>query len=290
MTDDLTDAVRRLKELQADVERLKAGDDQRGVPRLLFSQSETAVASDVSTVAGVDLIADETAIARDTQADLRLQRTVETGRYDRTGVATSTLGFGDDLDRLAATASASLREPGLLAAVDATDVNTVGVQFDTSLPASIDAVGLELVVAVGETTFITDSFERESLNITRRVPEATRVELRSTTTAPAEASVLLGTTRPPQLDAESRFDLRDPGVVLEVDAEGEETVGVQFESTAPVDVELRAVGDQVGPFTLRSRSGIRDLALQRRVAEFHTVRLVTTSVASGVAAGVLGAQ
>jgi len=285
MTDELTDAVRRLKELQADVERLKAGDDQRGVPRLLFSQSETAVASDVSTVAGADLTADETAVASDDQTDLRLQRTVETGRYDRTGVATSSLGFGDEFGRLAATASASLRESGLLAAVDATDVNTVGAQFDASV-----IVGVELVVAVGETTFVTDSFETDSLNITRRVPEATRVELRSTTTAPTEASVRLGTARPPQLDAESRFDLRDPGVVLEVDAEGEESVGVQFESTAPVDVEVRAIGDQVGPFTLQSELRVRELRLQRRVAEFHTVEVVTTSVASGVASGVLGAQ
>jgi len=285
MTDELTDAVRRLKELQADVERLKAGDDQRGVPRLLFSQSETAVASDVSTVTGVDLTADETAVARDTQAGLRLQRTVETGKYDRTGVATSSLGFGDEFGRLAATASASLRDPGLLAAVDATGVNTVGVRFDSSF-----IVGLELTVAVGETTFVTGSFQTDTLNINRRVPEATRVELRSTTTAPGAASVRLGTARPPQLDAESRFDLRDPGVVLEVDAEGEESVGVQFESTAPVDVEVRAVGDQVGPFTLQSELRVRDLAFQRRVAEFHTVQVVTTSVASGVAAGVLAAQ
>lgn len=285
MTDELTDAVRRLKELQADVERLKAGDDQRGVPRLLFSQSETGVGRDTSTILSADTATSETAVARDQQTDLRLQRTVETGRFDRTGVATSTFGFGDELGRLAVTASASLRETGLLAAVDATDVNTVGIRFES--PFSID---LELIVAVGETTFVSDSFQTDSLNITRRVPEATRVELRSTTTAPGEASVRLGTARPPQLDAESRFDLRKPGVVLEVDAEGEESVGVQFESTAPVDVELRGVGDQVGPFTLQSESDVRDFALQRRVAEFHTVRVVTTSVASGVAAGVLGSQ
>jgi len=285
MTDELTDAVRRLKELQADVERLKAGDDQRGVPRLLFSQSETGVGRDTSTILSADTATSETAVARDQQTDLRLQRTVETGRYDRTGVATSTFGFGDELGRLAATASASLRETGLLAAVDATDVNTVGVRFDSPF-----SIGLELIVAVGEASFVSDSFQTDALNITRRVPEATRVELRSTTTAPGEASVRLGTARPPQLDAESRFDLRKPGVVLEVDAEGEESVGVQFESTAAVDVELRGVGDQVGPFTLQSESDVRDFALQRRVAEFHTIRVVTTSVASGVAAGVLGSQ
>jgi len=285
MTDELTDAVRRIKELQADVERLKAGDDQRGVPRLLFSQSETGVARDTSAIVGADTATTETAVGRDRQTDLRLQRTVETGRYDRTGVTTSSLGFGDELGRLAATASASLRQTGLLAAVDAADVNTVGVRFDSPF-----SIGLNLIIAVGETTFVSDSFQTDSLNINRRVPEAARVELRSKTTAPGEASVRLGTARPPQLDAESRFDLRKPGVVLEVDAEGEESVGVQFDSTAPVDVELRGVGDQVGPFTLQSESDVRDFALQRRVAEFHTVRLVTTSVASGTAAGVLGSQ
>jgi len=285
MTDELTDAVRRIKELQADVERLKAGDDQRGVPRLLFSQSETGVARDTSAIVGADTATTETAVGRDRQTDLRLQRTVKTGRYDRTGVTTSSLGFGDELGRLAATASASLRQTGLLAAVDAADVNTVGVRFDSPF-----SIGLNLIIAVGETTFVSDSFQTDSLNINRRVPEAARVELRSKTTAPGEASVRLGTARPPQLDAESRFDLRKPGVVLEVDAEGEESVGVQFDSTAPVDVELRGVGDQVGPFTLQSESDVRDFALQRRVAEFHTVRLVTTSVASGTAAGVLGSQ
>jgi hypothetical protein len=71
MTDELTDAVRRLKELQADVERLKAGDDQRGVPRLLFSQSETAVGDDQ-------------------QSDLRKQRTVEDGFYNTAGYNVAT--------------------------------------------------------------------------------------------------------------------------------------------------------------------------------------------------------
>jgi len=67
----LTDAVRRLKELQADVERLKAGDDQRGVPRLLFSQSETAVGDDQ-------------------QSDLRKQRTVQSGFYNTAGYNVAT--------------------------------------------------------------------------------------------------------------------------------------------------------------------------------------------------------
>jgi len=78
MTDELTDAVRRLKELQADVERLKAGDDQRGVPRLLFSQSETAVGSDQQSELTLrDLQQSDVAKARDSQTGLRKQRTIE---------------------------------------------------------------------------------------------------------------------------------------------------------------------------------------------------------------------
>jgi len=129
MTDELTDAVRRLKELQADVERLKAGDDQRGIPRLLFSQSETVVGRDrpdtrsrdaVSFETGVasdstdtrfrDVISTETAVgrdrqseltlrdlqqsdvatARDVQTDLRNQRTVEDGFYNTAGYNVAT--------------------------------------------------------------------------------------------------------------------------------------------------------------------------------------------------------
>jgi hypothetical protein len=129
MTDDLTDAVRRLKELQADVERLKAGDDQRGVPRLLFSQSETAVGRDrtdtrsrdvasLETVVGRDrtdtrardIVSFETGVARDRQSELRLrdlqqsdvatardaqtdlrkQRTVEDGFYNAAGYNVAT--------------------------------------------------------------------------------------------------------------------------------------------------------------------------------------------------------
>jgi len=90
MTDELTDAVRRLKELKADVERLKAGDDQRGVPRLLFSQSETAVASERVEIIAADLQQADVAEARDAQTDLRKQRTVEDGFYNTAGYNVAT--------------------------------------------------------------------------------------------------------------------------------------------------------------------------------------------------------
>jgi len=92
MTDELTDAVRRLKELQADVERLKAGDDQRGVPRLLFSQSETGVGRDrQSELTLRDLQQSDVATARDAQTDLRKQRTVEDGFYNAAGYNVATI-------------------------------------------------------------------------------------------------------------------------------------------------------------------------------------------------------
>jgi len=90
MTDELTDAVRRLKELQSDVERLKAGDDQRGVPRLLFSQSETVVGSDRPDILSRDLQQSDTGTADDVQTDLRKQRTVEDGFYNAAGYNVAT--------------------------------------------------------------------------------------------------------------------------------------------------------------------------------------------------------
>jgi len=132
MTDELTDAVRRLKELQTDVERLKASRDQEGVPRLLFQVIEVAEATeitrigtdvtqaDAATVADQqtklieqdvlgseaatavdqqeglvqqDVLNSEAATAADQQTDLRLQRQFEdTGAYNSAGYRTSSYG------------------------------------------------------------------------------------------------------------------------------------------------------------------------------------------------------
>jgi hypothetical protein len=90
MTDGLTDAVRRLKGLQEDIERLKAGQDEEGEPRLLFSIQEQATATDVIRV-GPDETQTETAVADDQQAGLRLQRTVnDQGTWNSIGWSTST--------------------------------------------------------------------------------------------------------------------------------------------------------------------------------------------------------
>jgi hypothetical protein len=94
MTDELTDAVRRLKELQTDVERLKASRDQEGVPRLLFQVTEAATVADQQTkLVDRDVLSSEAATAADQQTDLRLQRQVEdTGAYNSVGYRTSSYG------------------------------------------------------------------------------------------------------------------------------------------------------------------------------------------------------
>jgi len=65
MTDPLTDAVKRLKRLQQDVERLKAGQDEEGEPRLFVTAQEVAAARDSIEIAAEDVLAVETALAVD---------------------------------------------------------------------------------------------------------------------------------------------------------------------------------------------------------------------------------
>lgn len=68
MTDPITDAVRRIKRLQQDVERLKAGTSEEGEPRLFVSEDDRAAASDESDVRPNDIAAAETARTSDTVA------------------------------------------------------------------------------------------------------------------------------------------------------------------------------------------------------------------------------
>jgi hypothetical protein len=89
MTDPLTDAVRRLKRLQQDVERLQSGEDQEGEPRLFFIKEEQAVANETVKI-GPDETQSETATAADRQTDLRRQRTVDDGgHYNSVGYGTA---------------------------------------------------------------------------------------------------------------------------------------------------------------------------------------------------------
>ena len=93
MTDPLTDAVRRLKELQEDVERLKAGRDEEGEPRVYISERDRSTATDEQHVRANDVEAVDVATARDEQRDLRLQREHEPATWNSAGWNTS--GYND---------------------------------------------------------------------------------------------------------------------------------------------------------------------------------------------------
>jgi hypothetical protein len=89
MTDPLTDAVRRLKELQQDVERLQSAENEEGEPRLFFTSQEQAVADETVKI-GPDETQSETATASDQQTDLRRQRSVDDGgHYNSVGYGTA---------------------------------------------------------------------------------------------------------------------------------------------------------------------------------------------------------
>jgi|APHM01.1.fsa_nt_gi hypothetical protein len=55
MTDPLTDAVRRLKRLQENVERLESRENVETEPRLLFDQLDVATANDSATLQGTSV-------------------------------------------------------------------------------------------------------------------------------------------------------------------------------------------------------------------------------------------
>lgn len=112
MTDPLTDAVKRLKRLQQDVERLKAGQDEEGEPRLFVTTQEIAAARDSIEIAAEDVLAVETALAADsieiTAEDVLAVETalaadtirseaeaVRAGYYNRADAGYNTLTYAD---------------------------------------------------------------------------------------------------------------------------------------------------------------------------------------------------
>jgi hypothetical protein len=107
MTDALTDAVRRIKELQQDVERLKSSENEEGQPRLLFSVQEQTVSddavsvrppdfenveavesADVLNIVDSDINNSETVAADDTQ-DIRGRQVDSSATYNDSGYNTS---------------------------------------------------------------------------------------------------------------------------------------------------------------------------------------------------------
>ena len=88
MTDPITNAVRRIKTLQEDVERLKAGRDDEGEPRVFIAEQDRGVATDTINLRASDIDAEDVALAMDEQA-IRKQRELESAFWGSAGWATS---------------------------------------------------------------------------------------------------------------------------------------------------------------------------------------------------------
>jgi len=193
MTDELTDAVRRIKELLADVERLKAGDDQRGVPRLLFSQSETAVASDQQSELRLrDLQQSDVATARDAQTGLRFQGRTRAGYQSRGRYGTATYAETERFERFESRLNIPLDTERELAGADVASRNTVGLEIRATSP--VDIAVLVEQSGTGPLTAATLT-DRRRVSEGFRVPDADTVRVFLINTGPGVASVLLGTTR-----------------------------------------------------------------------------------------------
>jgi hypothetical protein len=190
MTDPLTDAVRRLKQLQQDVERLQSGQDEEGEPRLFFSALEQGVADDDLAVIGADERQSETAVADDQQTDLRKQREVganinhfqwTTSTWNTTtwnGVITRPEIVNYDLSSPGTVVS--LRDTGAATAFGFTIETTAPVTFVVeSVPETAGPFRLE---TFQNTTAISDGFE---------APEATAIRIRNITTATGTADAVL---------------------------------------------------------------------------------------------------
>jgi len=192
MTDDLTDAVRRLKELQADVERLKAGDDQRGVPRLLFSQSETATANDVSTVIDADTATSETAVARDRQTDLRFQGRTRAGYHSRARYGTATYAEQERFERFESRLNVSLNTERELVGADVGSRNSIGLEIQAT-----SAVDIAVLTEQSDTGPLTGLIVTDQRRISEviKVTDADTIRVFLTNTGAGVADVLLGTTR-----------------------------------------------------------------------------------------------
>jgi len=123
MTDPLTDAVRRLKGLQEDVERLKAAQDQEGEPRLFFDQSDRVLVSDTSRT--------------------RKQRTLEeSGIYGQVGYNTSTIDQVE-IVRLTANEIVAVSDVGTINGTEVSDATFGASGYNTSSYSAVELIRVE---------------------------------------------------------------------------------------------------------------------------------------------------
>jgi hypothetical protein len=189
MTDPLTDAVRRLKELQQDVERLQSSQDEAAQPRLFFTTQEQATADDSFETTDSDESQSETVAVTDTTA-IRQQRQVgENVNHAQWTTSTyNTTTWNGSLSR-PEIIGYDLSTPGTIVSLrDAGDATAFGFTIETTAPVDIvvesvpETAGPFRLDGFQNTTTITSGFE---------APETTGIRIRNATTAGGTADAIL---------------------------------------------------------------------------------------------------
>jgi hypothetical protein len=297
MTDGLTDAVRRLKQLQNDVERLKSAESEEGEPRLIFNAQERAVAAETVKV-GPDETETETAVANDQQTDLRQQRKVGNninhGQYTTSTYNTTT--YNGVISRpeiinydLSSTGTVvSLRDVGDTSSFSFTiQASTAATFVVESVPETAGPFRLE---TFANSTTISSGFD---------APEATAIRLRNTTTANGTADAIANargtlqagqpgkSTVIPKLKIANRpenanYDLSTTDTIVSVRAaEDASTYGFSIQATAAATFVIEAIGDTRGVYDTTTFQSTTAVSSGFEAPEADAVRIKNTTTATG---------
>lgn len=192
MTREITDAVRRLKELQAEIDRERAGGNEEGVPRLFFTEQERATADDSVDVVRNDIDASDTGVASDRQTGIRFQGRPRAGYHSRGRYGTATYAETERFERFESRLSVTLNTERELVAADVASRNSIGLEIQATSP--VDIAILTEQSGTGPLTGLIVSDQRRISEVIK-VTDADTVRVFLTNTGPGVADILLGTTR-----------------------------------------------------------------------------------------------
>jgi hypothetical protein len=297
MTDALTDAVRRIKQLQNDVERLKSAENEEGEPRLIFRAQEQAVADETVKI-GPDEEQSETATATDQQADLQKQREVGAninhGQFTTSTYNTTTYNGAVtrpeavDYDLSSSGTVVSLRDVGATTAFGFTLKATSPATFVVeSVP---ETTGPFRLATFPNTTTISSGFD---------APEATAIRLRNVTAASGTADAIANaratlqagqrgkSTAIPKITVARRrentgYDLNDRDIIVSLpDITDATTIGFTIDATVPATFAVELIGDTRGVFETLRFQNTSSVTSGLEAPEADAVRIRNTTTAAG---------
>jgi hypothetical protein len=304
MTDPLTDAVRRLKQLQQDVERLQSGEDEEGEPRLFFSALEQGVADDDLAVIGADERQAETAVADDRQTDLRTQRQVGANiNHFQWGTSTwNTTTWNGTVTR-PEVVNYDLSSPGTVVELrDVGKTTSFGITLEATAPTTFviesipETAGPSRLATFSSRTTISTGFD---------APEASAIRVRNTTTATGTADAIANARETlqagqrgksiiiPKLRVENRpenvnYDLTTTDTIVSVRAAPDaSSYGFTLKATTPATFVVELIGGKRGVYQTRTFSNATAVSSGFEAPEADAVRIRNITTAPGTADAIL---